>query len=104
MTLQRDSGTPRGGQLPENPSIGDVKRYLARLIRRVDKGRVPVPTANCLSQICNVIINAICDHELEQRLDRLEVDRDAGRLAPSGSLTIRTGGTHHDETTPTGTA
>ncbi len=103
MTTQHRISTPRGGRLPENPTIGDLKRYLARLVGRVDRGSVPVATGNCLSQICNVLINSIVDHELEARLDQLEADQASGRQTSSGSMTIQAGGTHETET-PTGTA
>lgn len=98
MTIQGQAST-RGGQLSENASIGDVKRFLCRLIRRVDQGRVPVQKANCMGQLANTLINAIHSHELEERLSQLEADRAGGRLTASGSITIRAGGqTHETET------
>jgi hypothetical protein len=98
MTTQCQASTPPGGQLSENASIGDVKRFLCRLIRRVDQGRVPVQKANCMGQLANTLINAIHSHEVEERLSQLEADREAGRLNVSGAITIRAGGAHETET------
>lgn len=100
---QRRASTPRGGELSENATIGDVKRFLVRLIQRVDRGRISVKKANCMGQLCNTLINAIVDHELEERMNQLEADREAGRLKPTGITTIRAGGSHEAQK-PTGTA
>lgn len=100
---QRRVNTPGGYELSESVTIGDVKRFLVRLIQRVDRGRISVKKANCMGQLCNTLINAIVDHELEERMNQLEADREAGRLKPTGTTTIRAGG-QHEAQKPTGTA
>jgi hypothetical protein len=90
---RRRASTPRGDGLSEAATIGDVKRFLVRLIQRVDRGRITVRKANCMGQLANTLINAIVDHELEERIDRLEADRDTGWRTPrEHTLTIRAGG------------
>ncbi len=100
---QRRTSTTRGDELSEAATIGDVKRFLVRLIQRVDRGRITVKKANCMGQLANTLINAIVDHELESRVMQLEVDREAGRLNRSGSMTFREGGSHEAQKS-TGTA
>lgn len=93
LKRRRGASTPRGDELSEEATIGDVKRFLVRLIQRVDRGRITVKKANCMGQLANTLINAIVDHELEQRIDRLEVDRDTGWRAPrERTLKIHAGG------------
>ena len=87
--IQSQAGTPQGCELSEEATVGDVKRFLVRLLQRVDRGRVSVKKGNCLAQIANVLINAIVDHELEARLDELERLKTAGRLSTPTSITIR---------------
>jgi len=90
---RRRASTPRGGELSDRATIGDVKRFLVQLIRRVDLGRITVKKANCMGQLANTLINAIVDHELEERIDRLEADRDTGWRPPrEHTMTIRAGG------------
>lgn len=88
---QSQTGTPGGYELPDEPTVGDVKRFLVRLLQRVDRGRVSVKKGNCLAQIANVLINAIVDHEIEARLDELERLKTTGRLSTPTSITIRAG-------------
>ncbi|MEQ1792737.1 MAG: hypothetical protein ABL970_00985 [Nitrospira sp.] len=89
---QPHTSTPGGdSSLAEVSSIGDVKRYLARLLQRVERGRVTVKKANCLTQICNVLINAIVDHELEERIEQLEGKR-ASQSSQSTTITVHSGG------------
>lgn len=93
MTIQGQPAPRGGGGLSEDATIGDVKRFLCRLIVRVDRGRVDVKKANCMGQLANTLINAILSHELEQRMDKLEADRTGGWRAPADrTVTIRTGG------------
>lgn len=97
--MHSQTGPPGG--LSEEATVADVKRYLARLIRRVDRGRLPIPKANCLTQICNVLIHSIHNHELEQRLCQLEADQDSGGalLREQRTLLISVSGEHQQETT-----
>jgi len=79
-------------ELSESPTIGEIKRFLARLIQRVDRGRVSIRKGNCLAQIANVLINAIVDHELEARIAQLELEKPSRSPSPSTTMTIRAGG------------
>lgn len=88
---QSQAGTPGGYELPEDPTVGDVKRFLVRLLQGVYRGRVSVKKGNCLTQIANVLINAIVDHELEARMDELERLKKSGRLSTPTSITISAG-------------
>lgn len=99
------TGTPGEYELSEAPTIGDIKRFLARLIQRVDRGRVSIRKGNCLAQIANVLINSVLDHELEQRLIELEANHAAGwRPSESRTIHIKAGGSHEAERKPSGTA
>ena len=90
------AGTPRGSksfeQLGQLETIGDIRRYLANLIHRVERGRITVKKANCCTQIANTLIGAIADHELERRITELENQRAAGRLPYQNQMTIRAEG------------
>lgn len=102
---QRSVSTPGVDGLSEAATIGDVKRFLVCLIQRVDRGRITVKKANCMGQLCNVLVNAILDHELEQRLAELEASHAAGwRPSESRTMTIRAGGLHETKQKPSGTA
>jgi len=101
---QQRTSTTGGSGLSETATIGDVKRYLCRLIQRVDRGRVSVPIGNCLGQLCNVLINSILDHELEERMTQLEAEHANGwQPSPYREMTIR-GGSHGTEKKSVGTA
>lgn len=89
---QRLTSTPGVYELSEAPTIGDIKRFLARLIQRVDRGRVSIKKGNCLAQIANVLINAIVDHELEARIAELEQEKPSRSSSPSTTMNIRVGG------------
>ena len=95
--MHSEAGPPGG--LSEDATVPDVKRFLARLIRRVDRGRMPIPKANCLAQLCNVLIHAIHNHELEERLLELEADRDSGAplLRAERTLLISVSGESNQE-------
>lgn len=100
MIIQGQVSTPRGGHLSAAATIGDVKRFLVRLIRRVDRGHITVKKANCMGQLANVLISAIHNHELEQRLCQLEADQESGGmlLRAERTLLITVSGEHHEET------
>lgn len=102
MKNKGPESTPGGYELSDAPTIGDIKRFLARLIQRVDRGRVSIKKGNCLAQIANVLINSVLDHELEQRMAELEASHAAG-WRPS-NMKISVGGPRETKEKPAGTA
>ncbi|MGE0470726.1 MAG: hypothetical protein AB7P19_15185 [Nitrospira sp.] len=89
-------GTPRGAasweQTEQLETVGDVKRFLACLIQQVRRNKVSVKKANCLGQLCNVMISAIVDYELEERIATLERRRASGQLPQPGATAIHARG------------
>lgn len=87
MAKRRNRTRTPGDGIPDAPTIGDLKRYLVRLIRAVHAGRVDVKEANCLGQLANALIGAIVDHELEIRVEELEQQRAAGQFSDHAAST-----------------
>jgi hypothetical protein len=52
--------------------IGDVRRYLASIINRIETKEIePAIGARC-AYIANILANCLRDEELETRIERLE--------------------------------
>lgn len=57
-------------------TIGDCKREIAKLYREVRRGELASTEAGKLVWMLNTLANLIADHDLEDRLSRLESGRD----------------------------
>lgn len=53
-------------------NIQDLRRYLARLINRLDKGEIDQTTASKLAYICSILHRVLLDSNLEARIAALE--------------------------------
>ncbi len=53
-------------------TLGDIRRYLAGLINRVEGQQIDQQTASKLAYISNILISCIKDSDLEQRVSEIE--------------------------------
>ncbi len=53
-------------------TLDDVRRYLANLINRVERGEVDPAISGRLGYLCNILSGAIKDGDLERRIAELE--------------------------------
>jgi len=53
--------------------VQDIKRLLSRIINQVLSGELDNGKANCIGQLCNIMLRAMEKSELELRLDELEL-------------------------------
>lgn len=53
-------------------NIQDLRRYLASLINRLDKGTIDQTTASKLAYICSILHRVLLDSDLEARIAALE--------------------------------
>ena len=53
-------------------NLGDLRRYLAGLINRLDSGEVDSATASKLAYICSILHRILVDSEIEDRITALE--------------------------------
>jgi hypothetical protein len=53
-------------------TIGDVSRYLGKLINKVERGETEGSQAGRLAYIANILISALKDGPLEDRVTKLE--------------------------------
>ncbi|MCK5268446.1 MAG: hypothetical protein KAR07_09770 [Spirochaetes bacterium] len=53
-------------------STSDIRRYLAHLINSTEAGEIVPQTAGRLAYISNILLKAIVESELEQRIEALE--------------------------------
>jgi hypothetical protein len=60
-------------------SIRDVRIEMAAVYREVRSGKMEAQTATRLTYVLTAIANAIRDHELEKRLEKLEQDNEKYR-------------------------
>jgi hypothetical protein len=69
-------------------TIGDVSRFLGKLINKVERGQVDGGTAGRLAYIANILIGALKDSELEGRVKKLEnlLDSPSGKGQQGTSL------------------
>ena len=50
----------------------DVRRLLSRIVNEVLNNEIEVGRANCVGQLCNIILKAMEKSDLENRIERLE--------------------------------
>lgn len=55
-------------------SMGDVRRYLADVAVRMDKGTLDPVVGGKIAYCCNILRACIVEGEVERRLDQLEND------------------------------
>ena len=60
-------------------TLGDVRRYLANLINRVEDGQMDQARAAKLAYVSNILISCIKDGDLESRLEKLEREMENDR-------------------------
>ena len=53
-------------------TIGDVSKFLAKLINQVQRKEIEDSTASKLAYISNILIGALRDSEIERRIEALE--------------------------------
>ena len=53
-------------------NILDLRRYLASLINRLDKGVIDQATASKLAYICSILHRVLLDSDIETRIAALE--------------------------------
>ena len=53
-------------------TISDVSRYLGKLINQVERGEIESGTAGRLGYLANILVGALKDSELEERVNKLE--------------------------------
>lgn len=53
-------------------NIQDLRRYLASLVNRLDKGTIDQATASKLAYICSILHRVLLDSDIETRLAALE--------------------------------
>lgn len=53
-------------------TIGDVSKFLAKLINQVNRGETSESTAAKIGYLSNILIGALKDSELEDRVKKLE--------------------------------
>ena len=53
-------------------TIGDVSHFLAKVINRVNRGEIESNTAGRLGYLANILISALKESELEDRVKKLE--------------------------------
>ena len=65
----------------------DVRRFLSRTINMVMSDEIDVGKANCIGQLCNIMLRAIDKSEIERRIEEME------RIIAGGEFTNE----HKDE-------
>lgn len=50
----------------------DVRRLLSKIVNQVINSELDVNKANCVGQLCNVLLRAMEKSDLEQRIEELE--------------------------------
>lgn len=57
----------------------DVRRYIASLINRTERGEVDPALAGRLGYLSNILIRAVQSAEIEERLDKIEAKIRGGK-------------------------
>ena len=53
-------------------TTNDIRRFLAYIVLRMDGDEIPLEKGTKLSYVCNILLHAIENTEMEQRLRMLE--------------------------------
>lgn len=68
----KDTDTLPRKRLPRMKSAGDVHHFLARIIRELYRGEIEESRASKIGYLCNILLKAIDEGDLEKRIAALE--------------------------------
>ena len=62
----------RKGRAVRFKTIGDVSQFLGRTLNELKRGEIDINEARARGYLCNVLLSALKDSELEKRIEEIE--------------------------------